>query len=254
MRVIIRGLNKSIVHEWMHEPSSGWKWNTSGGVEDHVPRAKVVKGLVESGRVWPAHWWGLIDADHWIGPGLQGAVRPGILLFPFGPPVLEPDFHLRFGQTQRQGQVQSFTYWQIPSRAELVLQSHQLLVREGRPGAPGLGTGLLGAPAFERCGIVRGDLWICTVVLPGEEGLRFYRRGDARLVSVQRLMSEDRGVFICFFPWKRKERSHSAPNHADGGKCNTFYDDVWNSQLKMRLYWTALERLLGRGAERTAPD
>lgn len=51
------------------------------------------------GRVWT-------DVDEGgVGARLQGAVRPGVLLFPFGPPVLEPDFHLGFGQTQGQGQV-----------------------------------------------------------------------------------------------------------------------------------------------------
>lgn len=208
MRIKISRLNKTAGHEWVQEPSSGWKGNASGRVEDHIPRADVVKGLVEGGGVWPARRRGLTDA-HWIGPGLQGAVRPGILLFPFGPPVLEPDFHLCFGQTQRQGQIQSFTYWQVPRRAKLVLQSHQLLVRERRPGAPGLGAGLLGAPAFVRCGIVRGDLWSCTVAFPGEEGLRFNRQGETRLVGIEQSMPQGPRVFNCFLPWNRKERSHS---------------------------------------------
>lgn len=157
-----------------------------------------MKGLVEGGGVRPARWRGLADA-HRSGPGLQGAVRPGVLLFPLGPPVLKPDFHLRLGQTQGQGQVQSFAHRQVPRRAELVLQSHQLLVRERGPGAPGLGAGLLGAPAFLRCGIVRGDLWI-TVAFPGVEGLRSHRRGEARLVRVVRSMPEGWRRLVRYLP------------------------------------------------------
>lgn len=217
MRIIISRLDKAAGHERVQESSSRRKGNASWCVEDHIPRAEVVKGLVEGGGVGPARWRGLTDA-HWIGPGLQGAVRPGILLFPLGPPVLEPDFHLRLGQTQRQGQVQSFTHWQVPRRAKLVLQSHQLLVRERRPGAPWLGARLLGAPAFVRCGLVRGDLWICTVAFPREEGLRFKRRGEARLVRVERSMPEGWRVFVCFLPWNRREWLQSEKLKSNSGR------------------------------------
>lgn len=74
-------------------------------MEDHIPRAEVGESLVEAGGACPTGGRVWTDVHQGVGAGLQGAVRPGVLFFPFGPPVLEPDFHLGFGQTQGQGQV-----------------------------------------------------------------------------------------------------------------------------------------------------
>jgi len=65
-------------------------------------------------------------------------VQPGVLLLPLGPPVLEPYLHLGLGERQRQRQVEPLAHRQVPRRLELVLERHQLFVRERRPGAPGL--------------------------------------------------------------------------------------------------------------------
>jgi len=62
-------------------------------------------------------------------------VQPGVLLLPLGPPVLEPYLHLGLGERQRQRQVEPLAHRQVPRRLELVLQRHQLFVRERRPGA-----------------------------------------------------------------------------------------------------------------------
>lgn len=105
MGIKISRLDKTTGNERMQEPSSGLKRNTTGRVEDHVPGAKAGESLVESGGTWPTRGRILTDVHQGVGAGLQGAVHPGILLFPFGPPVLEPNFYLGFGQTQGQGQV-----------------------------------------------------------------------------------------------------------------------------------------------------
>lgn len=105
MGIEISRLDESTGHEGMQEPSGGRKRNSTGRVEDHVPRAEAGESLVEAGGVRPTRGRVGTDADKRTGAGLQGAVRPGVLLFPLGPPVLEPDFHLGFGQTQGQGQV-----------------------------------------------------------------------------------------------------------------------------------------------------
>lgn len=61
-------------------------------------------------------------------------VQPGVLFLPLGPPVLEPYLHLGLGKRQRQCEIQPLTHRQVPRRLELVLQRHQLLVRERRAG------------------------------------------------------------------------------------------------------------------------
>ena len=70
------------------------------------------------------------------GRGHRGAVdvQPGVLLLPLGAAVLEPDLHLRLRQVQRQRQVEPLAHGQVAGGLELVLQGHQLLVRERCPG------------------------------------------------------------------------------------------------------------------------
>jgi len=63
-------------------------------------------------------------------------VQPGVLLLPLGPPVLEPYLHLGLCERQRQRQVEPLAHRQVPRRLELVLERHQLFVRERRPGPP----------------------------------------------------------------------------------------------------------------------
>lgn len=91
-------------------------------MEDHTPGAEVGETLMKAAGAGATGR--RVRADQGVGAGLQGAVRPGVLLFPLGPPVLKPDLHLRFCQTQRQRQVQSLAHGQVASGAELVLQGH----------------------------------------------------------------------------------------------------------------------------------
>lgn len=92
-------LHEAIGHERMQEPSSGWKGNSTGGVKDHIPRAEGRESLVESGGTGATSGRTGVDADQGAGARLQGAVCAGVLLFPLCSPVLEPNFHLGFGQT-----------------------------------------------------------------------------------------------------------------------------------------------------------
>lgn len=61
MRIKISRLDKTAGHEWMQEPPSGWKRNTTGRVEDHIPRAKVRESLVETDGARPTR--GRVLAD-----------------------------------------------------------------------------------------------------------------------------------------------------------------------------------------------
>lgn len=115
MWIEISRLDETTGHEGMQEPPSGGKRKRTGRVEHHVTGAEAGKSLVEAGGACPAVGRVWTDVDQGVGAGLQGAVRTGVLLFPFGPPVLEPDFHLGFGQTQGQGEVQSLAHGQVPS-------------------------------------------------------------------------------------------------------------------------------------------
>ncbi len=54
-------------------------------------------------------------------------------------PVLKPNFDLSFCEIERECEVEPFADGQVASRLELVLQRHQLLVRERSPGTPGFG-------------------------------------------------------------------------------------------------------------------
>ena len=65
-------------------------------------------------------------------------VQPGVLLLPLGAAVLEPDLHLRLRKAERQRQVEPLANGQVAGGLELVLQGHQLLVRERCPGPSGL--------------------------------------------------------------------------------------------------------------------
>lgn len=105
MWVKISGLHEPIGHEGVQEPPSGCKWNSTGCVEDYISRAEVWESLVKAGRARPTRGRIRTDTDKGFGPGLQCTVRPGVLFFPLGPSVLEPDFHLGLGQTQGQGQI-----------------------------------------------------------------------------------------------------------------------------------------------------
>jgi len=60
-------------------------------------------------------------------------VVTGVLLLPLGAPVLEPDLHLRLGETERQGQTQALADGQVASQAELAFERSQLVVAERRP-------------------------------------------------------------------------------------------------------------------------
>ena len=50
---------------------------------------------------------------------------------------MKPDLDLGLGEVERQRQVEPLADRQVPGRLELVLQGHELLVGEGRPGSPG---------------------------------------------------------------------------------------------------------------------
>lgn len=137
-------------HEWMQKPPSGGKRNSTTRVENHIPRVETGESLVETGGTRAACVRTGTHRHHRVGARLQGAVRSGVLLFPFGSPILKPDFHLGFGQAQGQSQVESLTHGQVPSCAELVFQRHQLLVGERSSGASWFGTGLVCAPTLGR--------------------------------------------------------------------------------------------------------
>ena len=81
----------------MQEPSSGRKRNSAGRVKHHIPRAEGRVSLVVVGSPRSTTRSPVTNAES---AGLQGAVRPGVLLFPLGSSVLEPDFNLGLGQTQ----------------------------------------------------------------------------------------------------------------------------------------------------------
>ena len=49
-------------------------------------------------------------------------VAAWVLLLPLGAPVLEPDLHLRLGEVEAQGKVESLAHRQVPRLSELVLQ------------------------------------------------------------------------------------------------------------------------------------
>jgi hypothetical protein len=66
-----------------------------------------------------------------------------VLLFPFGSPVLEPDFHLGLGQAERQGQVESFAHGQVSGLFEFVLERYQLFVGESGASSTRLGPPLV---------------------------------------------------------------------------------------------------------------
>lgn len=91
-------------------------------------------------------------------------VHAGVLLFPLGASVLEPDLHLRLRQTQRQRQVEALAHRQVSRRLELVLQGYQLLVGEGGAratrlaGAHRLGAAALAAPATSAFDLFLGEL------------------------------------------------------------------------------------------------
>lgn len=65
-------------------------------------------------------------------------VQAWVLLLPLGPSVLEPNLHLSLRQAELKGEVEPLADGQVPGGLELVLQSHELLVGEGRPGSPRL--------------------------------------------------------------------------------------------------------------------
>ncbi len=65
-------------------------------------------------------------------------VHAGILFFPFSASVLEPNFDLRLGQRQRNGQIQSLAHGQVAGGFEFIFQGHQLFVGEGGSRPPGL--------------------------------------------------------------------------------------------------------------------
>jgi hypothetical protein len=52
--------------------------------------------------------------------------------FGFGPSILEPNFHLRFGQGQGSGKFSPFGNGQVLFLSEFLLQGHQLLCGERR--------------------------------------------------------------------------------------------------------------------------
>lgn len=74
-------------------------------MEDQISRGEVGETLVEAGGTRPTRGRIWTNVDQRVGAGLHRTVRPGVLLFPLGPPVLEPNFDLGFGQAQGQGQV-----------------------------------------------------------------------------------------------------------------------------------------------------
>jgi len=92
-----------------------------GRIGERVEERRTAGGR-RPGRTWRRHR----RAVH---------VQPGVLLLPLGPPVLEPYLHLGLGERQRQRQVEPLAHRQVPRRLELVLQRHQLFVRERRSGA-----------------------------------------------------------------------------------------------------------------------
>ena len=63
-----------------------------------------------------------------VGSGVEGGVvgavdvQAWVLLLPLGAPVLEPDLHLRLGEVEAQGEVESLAHRQVPRLSELVLQ------------------------------------------------------------------------------------------------------------------------------------
>lgn len=61
-----------------------------------------------------------------------------VVLLPFHPPVLEPDFDLALGQNQGMGDLHSASPGQITIVVELLLQLQDLLSRVGCPRALGL--------------------------------------------------------------------------------------------------------------------
>lgn len=91
-------------------------------------------------------------------------VQPGVLLLPLGPPVLEPYFHLGLGERQRQREVQPLAHGQVPRGLELVLQRHQLFVRERRAGPPRFPAAAVlrtaAAAASASAAAVIGRLWL----------------------------------------------------------------------------------------------
>ena len=65
-------------------------------------------------------------------------VTARILFLPLCAPILKPNFHLCFRQTQRQCQIQAFTYGQVARLLELILQCDQLFVCESGASSPRL--------------------------------------------------------------------------------------------------------------------
>lgn len=187
----------------MQEPSSGWKWNTNGRVEDHIPRAEVGESLVEASGARATSYWVWTHVNQWVWTRLKGAVGTGILFFPLGPPVLKPDFDLGFGQTQWEGQVQSFTHGQIPRCAEFVLQSHQLLVGESCSGAPRFGTGLIRTPLLVGGPVLRGDGSIAFSFVLLKTRLQGSRWGEEKGVwKICRMPAEDRLFLSSFWNYR----------------------------------------------------
>lgn len=51
-------------------------------------------------------------------------VHARVLLFPFRPPVLEPDFHLRLRQAEAEGQIESFANAEVPIPRDKVVSGN----------------------------------------------------------------------------------------------------------------------------------
>ena len=85
---------------------------------------------------------------------------PWVLLFPFRPPILEPNLHLCLGQVQRQREVEALAHGQVARMLELVHQRHELLVGEGRARAAAF------ASLREVVGVGVGRLRVIDVIEP----------------------------------------------------------------------------------------